>query len=71
MKRRAQDEETKVITALKDKVMNTKVFLLSVCLGSAAAQPAKMYTARPFAVISELLAAGNSLHHVTISTAKF
>jgi len=51
--------------------MNTKVFLLSVCLGSAAAQPAKMYTARPFAVISELLAAGNSLYHVTISTAKF
>ncbi len=50
--------------------MKTKLFLLSVCLGSAAAQPAKMFTAQPFSVISELLAAGNTLHHVTISAAK-
>ncbi len=54
----------------KNKDMKTKLFLLSVCLGSAAAQPAKMFTAQPFSVISELLAAGNTLHHVTISAAK-
>lgn len=51
--------------------MNTKLFLLSVCLGSAAAQPAQMFTAQPFSIISELLTAGNTLYHVTISTAKF
>lgn len=51
--------------------MNTKLFLLSVCLGTATAAPAKMYTAQPFHVISELLSAGETLSHVTISTAKF
>lgn len=50
--------------------MKTKVFLLSVCLGTAAA-PAKMFTAQPFHVISELISAGETLSHVTISTAKF
>ncbi len=61
---------TREINILNNKDMKTKLFLLSVCLGSAAAQPAKMFTAQPFSVISELLAAGNTLHHVTISAAK-
>lgn len=50
--------------------MNAKVFLLSVCLGSAAAVPAEMYTDQPLQIVSQLLAAGNSVYHVTISTAK-
>ena len=49
--------------------MNTKLFLLSLCLGTATA-PAKMYTPRPFHVINALLAAGQTVSHVTISTAK-
>ena len=49
--------------------MNTKLFLLTLCLGTATA-PAKMYTPRPFHVLNALLAAGQTVSHVTISTAK-
>ena len=50
--------------------MDARIFLLSVCLGTAAAAPAEIYTAQPFNVISELIAAGEIISHVTISTAK-
>ena len=50
--------------------MKTKIFLLSVCLGNSDAKPSKVFTPRPLSVVSELLAAGNRLHHVTISAAK-
>lgn len=48
--------------------MNTKLFLLSVCLGTANAAPAEMYTAQPLQIVSQLLAAGNSVYHVTIKS---
>ena len=51
--------------------MKTKVFLLSVCLGSAAAQPAQIYTDQPFSVVNSILSAGQTVYHVSISTAKF
>ena len=50
--------------------MKTKLFLLTVCLGSATAQPAKMFTAQPVNVISALINAGAAVYHVTITPAK-
>ena len=49
--------------------MNIKVFLLSVCLGSATAAPAEIYTAQPFKIVAQLLSAGNSIYHVSIKSA--
>ena len=49
--------------------MKTKLFLLTVCLGSATAQPAKMFTAQPVNVISALINAGAAVYHVTIKPA--
>lgn len=50
--------------------MKTKVFLLSVCLGTAAAAPAQMITDQPLKIVSQLIAAGEKVYHVTISAAK-
>ena len=41
--------------------MDARIFLLSVCLGTAAAAPAEIYTAQPLQIVSQLLDAGEKV----------
>ena len=50
--------------------MNAKLFLLSVCLGTANAAPAEIYTYQPAQMIAELLAAGETVSNVIIKNAE-
>lgn len=49
--------------------MNTKLFLLSVCLGSSTGTPAKIYTAQPAQIINEFISNGCNVSNVTIKNA--
>lgn len=45
-----------------------KVFLLSVCLGTANTPAAEMITDQPLQIVSQLVSAGQTVYHVTIKS---
>ena len=49
--------------------MKTKLFLLSVCLGSANAAPAEIYTDQPAQMICNFIANGCNVSNVSIKNA--